>query len=165
MFLPAHGEEQAMGDSVSCTMDSAHKFTCEVQVDSDFDTPEPVVSPAPPAAPAPPQESSPAVSQLVSSFGSKTVPPPPSPPIFTVEAIKECASSALGVASAAATGVKLPYLAVLTMFKAGLDAAMCLAQSHNHAVIRSAQNYCVEQGNTVLGSDANSVTCQRESAK
>ena len=49
---------------------------------------------------------------------------------------------------------------------AAIDAGMCLAQSHNQAVIRSAQNYCVEQGNTVTAADGDSVTCERnQSAK
>jgi len=85
---------------------------------------------------------------------------------LSAAALKDCASSGLGIAVAGATGVKTPYLAVLSMFKAAIDAGMCLAQSHNQAVIRSAQNYCVEQGNTVTASDGDSVTCERnQSAK
>src|SRR6478735_5257080 len=112
-----------MGDSVSCTMNSAHEFTCEVQIDSDFDAGDAIPAPST----SPPQalpEPNPAVSTLVSSFGSKTVVPPPNPPLFTAATLKECASSELGVALAGATGVKNPYLAVLTMLKAGFDTGM-----------------------------------------
>ena len=151
-------------DSVRCSADSTNTFTCEVQLDSNFDTlmceasgPEPAQRPPPP--PAPPPSPNPAVSSLVSSFVSRTVvPAPPAAPI-TAAALLACASSELGLALAAGTA-KNPVLGALTMLKASFDASSCLTLAHNEAVQRNAEAYCAAQGGSVVGVEGDKTICE-----
>lgn len=162
-------------DSVRCTADSTNTFTCEVQLDSNFDTlmceasaPEPALRPTPQPAPppAPPAPATnPAVSALVSSFVSRTVvPAPPAPPI-TGAALLACASSELSLVLAASPG-RNPVLAALTMLKASFDTSSCLTLAHNQAVQHNAEAYCAAQGGTVVGIEGDKTICEvHEKAK
>lgn len=152
-----------MADSVRCTASSSNQFTCEIQVDADFDPPEtraarPAPSPPPPASPSP--ESTPAVSKLISTFVSRTqVQGPPAPPI-TVEALKQCASEELGIVLSVLARSKNNIVTGLAILKAGYDAGRCLSNAQDNAAERNARNYCHDKGGVVTSVDADKVTCE-----
>lgn len=153
-----------MPDSVRCTESSSNQFTCEVQLDSDFDTPElktprPASSTTVPPPPAPPPDSR-AVATLVSTFTSKTLVHLPPPPIISAAALAKCASSELGIVLAAVTSSKSPILAVLSMAKAALDAGQCLTDVHNAAAQRNAENYCHDIGGVVTSNTDEKLVCE-----
>jgi len=173
-------------DSVRCTEDSAHRFTCEVELDSDFESltceaadaeraasgappqprpaPPPGQAPAPATGPAPPgpvsPASSPGVSRLVSTFVSRTAFSVPAAPLVTGAALVECASSEAGVVLAAAGRGKSVTLAALTMFKAALDLGHCLADARDRAAQRNAEEFCASRGGTVVGAHGDTATCE-----
>lgn len=161
-----------MTDFVRCTADSPNTFSCEVELDSDFETltceapdPAPALLSAPTALP-PAAVSSPAVSLLVSSFVSKTVVLAPPAPLITGAALLECASTELSVVLAAAGASQSPILAALTMLKAGLETSHCLALAHNEAAQRNARDYCTAQGGVVTGVEGEKTICEvRETLK
>ncbi|HEY3256554.1 MAG TPA: hypothetical protein VGJ91_21490 [Polyangiaceae bacterium] len=104
--------------------------------------------------------SSPAVSALVSSFVSKTVVPAPPAPLLTSAALLECASSEVSVVLAAAAGSRSPIVAGLAMLKAAFDTSRCLAEAHNAAAQRNAEDYCTAQGGVVLGVEGEKTICE-----
>ncbi len=155
-----------MTDSVRCTRDSPNAFSCEVQLDSDFETltceaaepPPPPTRLPPSATPAP----NPAVSLLVSRVVSRTVHPAPPPPLISAAALATCASSELGIALAA--GVKSPILAGLAMLKAALDAGSCLTRAYDEAAARNALDDCAALGGKVVAVEGDKTICEvRES--
>jgi hypothetical protein len=159
-------------DSVRCVAGSSNTFNCEVRLDSDFDTQKPEAEPAtqvspppvPPMSSAPPA-SSPAVSTLVSAFVSKTLVPVETP-LISVAALKECASSELGIVLASLTTAKHPLIAALTMAKAVIDAGQCLTDAHDAAAARNAEDYCRGIGGVVTAVEDNKMICEvRERAK
>lgn len=146
-------------DSVRCTKDASHEFTCEVQVGSDFDMPEPEAArstqslPAPPVPPqaAPPPESNPAVSTLVASFPpNATVYKLPAPPI-TAAVVTQCASEGLGFVLAAVSKSKNTIVTGLTILKASYDFAMCVQKVQQAGAQRVGENYCHDLGGVVTG--------------
>ncbi|MEI9952946.1 MAG: hypothetical protein WDO74_29215 [Pseudomonadota bacterium] len=150
-----------MTDLVRCTADSSNTFTCEVQLDSEFEAltceaPEPEQAPPPP----PPPPSNPAVSLLVSSLVSRTVVPAPPAPLISGAALSKCASSEAAVLLAAAGATKGPVLGALVMLKAAIDASHCLALAHNDAAQRNAEDYCAAQGGVVTGIDGEKTICE-----
>jgi len=150
-------------DSVRCSALSSNHFTCEVEIDSDVDQCEPATpwceSPAPP-----PTQSSPAVSTLVSSFVSSKVVTLPTPAI-TLAALKQCASSEIGLVLASLTP-KHPLVMGLTMLKAVVDATQCLTAARDAAAERYAQNYCREQGGELSRAGDDHFICEvRQRAK
>jgi hypothetical protein len=138
-----------MTDSVRCTKDAANQFTCDVQIDSHFDAPDP---------PSPP-ETSPAVTSLVSIFTSKTLVTMPATPLLTAAGVKECASSEFGMGLAVAARVKNPVVHALLAMKAAVDTIVCLADVQKDAAERTAESYCLEIGGAVT-SVASNVTCE-----
>ena len=172
-----------MTDSVRCTADSPNQFSCEVQLDSDFETltceaaepgpppaaasssPTPAPALAPSAPPLPPSASNLAVSALVSTFVSRTLVSVPQAPLISGAALLSCASSELSVVLAAAAG-KGPILKVVSVFKAALDASSCLTQARNQAGQNNVENYCAGQGGILTNSPSYTPTCTiRERAK
>ena len=165
-----------MTDSVRCTADSPNQFTCEAQLDSDFETltceaPQPATattssaSQAPPASPAPPSASNPAVSTLVSTLDSITLVSIPRAPLISAAALGACASSELSVVLAAATG-KGPILKALGVAKAALDVGICLAQARNQADQENAERDCAARGGVQTGVASDTPICIiREMAK
>jgi len=153
-------------DSVRCTGNSSQQFTCEVQLDSNFDTDEPVcTAPAAPATALPPQSApppteNPAVSTLVSTFVSKTLVRLPPPPVISAAALAKCASSELGVALAVATTGKSAILTVLSVAKAALDAGKCLTEAHDEAAQRNAEHYCRDIGGVVTSNTEDKLVCE-----
>jgi len=172
MFSHPPGEA-TLTDSVRCSASSPNTFTCEVELDSEFETltceaaaPEPpTATPAPtPPFPATPA-ADPAVSRLVSSFVSKTLVAAPAPPSISGAALLTCASSELSIVLAALGG-KGPLVTSLTMLKAVLDAGSCLTRAHDEAAQRNASDYCVGRGGIVVGVDGDKTTCEvRERVK
>jgi len=147
-------------DSVRCTADSAHKFSCEVQLDSQFEAEELAASPL-----SPPPPSEPAVSTLVSSFVSKTLVPAPPAPLISGAALLKCASSEISLVLAAGAG-KGTIMTGLAMIKAALDAGTCLTRAHDDAEQRNAENYCAAQGGVVKGVVGDKTICEvREKAQ
>lgn len=147
-------------DSVRCTKDASHEFTCEVEVGSDFDTPEPEAArstqslPAPQVPPpaSPPPQSNPAVSTLVSSFPpNATVYKLPAPPIITAAVATECASQGLGFVLATLSKSKNPIVTGLTILKASYDFAMCAQKVQQQEAQRVGENYCHDLGGVVTG--------------
>jgi len=154
-------------DSVRCSADSPNTFSCEVQIDSDFESlvcespgPEPTLPlAAPPLASPPPPPPDPAVSSLVSSFVSRTLVPAPPAPLISAAALLACASSELGLVLAASAG-KNPVLAALTMLKASFDTSSCLTLFHNQAVQHNAEAYCADQGGVVVAVQGDKTICE-----
>ena len=156
-----------MADSVRCTADSSNSITCEVQLDSDFETLTCEGPERPPPLALPPQSGSdPAVSSLVSSFVSRTVVPAPPAPWISGAALLECSSSELSVVLAAAATTKSPVLAGLSMLKAGIELSQCLALVHDDAAQQNAEDYCAAQGGRVVRVEGNNTVCEvREMVK
>jgi hypothetical protein len=162
---PKHPKEATLTDSVRCTADSSNSITCEVQLDSDFETLTGEVPQPPPARP-PQFASDPAVSSLVSSFVSKTVVPAPPAPLLSSAALLKCSSSELSVLLAAAAATKSPILATVSMLKAGIELSECWSLAHDDAAQRNATDYCSAQGGHVVRVEDDNTVCEvRETLK
>ena len=150
-----------MTDSVACTQDSSHVFTCHAALDTELNVPEPPVESPPPSRSAERPASESVVSTLVERY-TRTI-PPQSAPYFTAEAVMNCASSGIGVVLAAIAN-KGPALGALIAFKAGYDIAKCVADEHDHAsqaaTTRKVREICAAAGGEVTAVLGDKSTCE-----
>jgi hypothetical protein len=155
-------------DSVRCSADANHTFTCEVDIGPD---PAPASSASVSSASAasastqvvsagPQQSENPAVSSLVGSYKTVVL-PTVDEPYLTASALSSCAGNEASILLALAA--KGP-LAALAMFKASFDTSKCLALEHNSAnaaaSLRERADYCSEQGGTVTSVVDNTTYCE-----
>jgi hypothetical protein len=146
-------------DTVRCSFDSAHTFTCEVDMGPD---PSPAVGSSQPApGPSAPPALDPAVSALVGSY-TRVVLPTPDVPYLTGKALADCASSEAGVflALAATAGP----LAAVAAFKIGFDEGKCIAVEHNNATTTAGQQEaaadCASRGGAVSEVNGDTTVCE-----
>jgi len=149
-----------MTDSVRCNLDSSRSFTCEVEIDSDFEAGDAAISPAGDSTKSAAMVSEPGVLGLVQAYSKASVPRAEAP-LVTTESLQECVSAELAVPLIFATSGA--YLAPVAAFKAGFDLGQCLGHAYADEVVKAtlqnAADSCRADGGIVTAIVDNQVLC------
>jgi hypothetical protein len=158
-----------LADSVRCTQDSNHAFTCQVELGPEPAAPDLASASSPPVAsataqpvgPAPEHAENPAVASLVRRYETVVL-PAVSQSYLTASAVTNCAANEASILLALA--VKAGPVAVLAAIKAGFEASKCLSIEHNNAMVaasvRERADYCAERGGTVTSVVDDNTYCE-----